>query len=208
MDITKVNHSGVQGMLANIYNVQNQPQNINEGKESEQKLNGVDSVNNEDQSIRSLQSFDIARRIEDRFSPSQELQKAREIGGDLEGGFRDKNSFEKLSNTLRKEGLIDSNEKVAMDYLKNNSSKVSFDEFDRIAANDNHSKEMKGLIDSVVNKMKFVDSVNGGIFLIYFEFLLKNPRYYKPFALFYLSFDTIKIISTEGDLIEYQMLFT
>ena len=164
MDITKVNHSGVQGMLANIYNVQNQPQNINEGKESEQKLNGVDSVNNEDQSIRSLQSFDIARRIEDRFSPSQELQKAREIGGDLEGGFRDKNSFEKLSNTLRKEGLIDSNEKVAMDYLKNNSSKVCFDEFDRIAANDNHSKEMKGLIDSVVNKMKFVDSVNGGIF--------------------------------------------
>ena len=88
MDITKVNHSGVQGMLANIYNVQNQPQNINEGKESEQKLNGVDSVNNEDQSIRSLQSFDIARRIEDRFSPSQELQKAREIGGDLEGGLR------------------------------------------------------------------------------------------------------------------------
>lgn len=165
MDITKINHSGgVQGMLANIYNIENQPRNANESKESEQKLNGVDSVHNKDKSIQSLQSVDITRRIEDRFSPSQELKKAREIGGDLEGGFRDKTSFENLSDTLRKEGLINSNEKVAMDYLKNHSSKVSFDEFDKIAANDDHSKEMQGLIDSVINKMKFVDNVNGGIF--------------------------------------------
>ena len=74
MDITKVNHSGVQGMLANIYNVQNQPQNVN-SKESEQKPNGVDSINNTDRSVQSLQSADITRRIEDRFSPSQELQR-------------------------------------------------------------------------------------------------------------------------------------
>lgn len=31
MDITKINHNGgVQGMLANIYNVENQPRNANE----------------------------------------------------------------------------------------------------------------------------------------------------------------------------------
>ncbi|TLD96565.1 hypothetical protein LS71_005755 [Helicobacter jaachi] len=163
MDITKTNHGGVQGMLANIYNVSNQPQNASESKESDFKFNGVDSVNNKDKSVQSLQSFEITKRIEDRFSPSEELRKAREIGGELEGGFQDKTSFENLASTLRKEGLINSNEKVAMDYLKNNSQKLSFDEFDKIAANDNHSKEMKGLIDSVVNKMKFVDEVNGGI---------------------------------------------
>lgn len=165
MDITKINQSGVQNMLSNIYNVANQPQKApNESNESEQKINGVDSLNNQDRSIQSLQHFDITRRIEDRFSPSTELTKAREIGGQLEGGFRDRTSFENLADTLKNESLINNNERTAMEYLKNNSSKLSFDEFEKIAANDNHSKEMKGLIDSVVNKMKFVDSVNGGIF--------------------------------------------
>ena len=142
MDITKINHSGVQGLLANIYNAPNQPQNI-QSKESEQHLTDVN-------------------RIEDKSSPSAELQKAREIGGELQGGFNDKTSFENLASTLRKKGLISSNEQVAMEYLKKNATKLSFDEFDKIAVNDNHSKEMKGLIDSVVNTMKFVDSVNGG----------------------------------------------
>ncbi|TLD82136.1 hypothetical protein LS68_003825 [Helicobacter sp. MIT 05-5293] len=165
MDITKINQSGVQNMLSNIYNVANQPQKApNESNESEQKINGVDGLNNQDRSIQSLQHFDITRRIDDRFSPSIELTKAREIGGQLEGGFRDKTSFENLADTLKNESLINNNERTAMEYLKNNSSKLSFDEFEKIAANDNHSKEMKGLIDSVVNKMKFVDSVNGGIF--------------------------------------------
>ena len=162
MDITKVNHSGVQGMLANIYNVQIQPQNVN-SKESEQTPNGVDSINNTDRSVQSLQSADITRRIEDRFSPSQELQKAREIGGELEGGFSSKGSFDRLSSILREQGLINSNEQVAMDYLKNHAPKLDFDEFAKIASNDNHSKEMKGLIDSVVKTMDFVDSVNGGV---------------------------------------------
>ena len=163
MDITKINHNGVQGLLANIYNVQNQPQNLNETRESEQKPNGVDSINNSDKSTQSLQYVDIARRMEDRFSPSEELKKAREIGGELEGGFNDKTSFENLSSTLRKQGLINSNEQVAMDYLKNRSSKLDFDEFSKIASNDNHSKEMKGLIDSVIKTMDFVDNVNGGV---------------------------------------------
>lgn len=162
MDITKVSSGSVQGLLANIYNAANQPQNL-QSKESEQHLKGVDSIANQDRSVQSLQYADITRRIEDRFSPSEELQKAREIGGELEGGFNSKTSFENLSNTLKREGLISSNEQVAMDYLKNNATKLSFDEFDKIAANDNHSKEMKGLIDSVINTMKFVDNVNGGI---------------------------------------------
>ncbi len=164
VDITKANHGGVQGLLANIYNVTNQPQNANKTRESEQDINGVDSLHNRDKATHSLQYTDITKRIEDKFSPSQELKKAKEIGGELEGGFKDKTSFENLAKTLKREGLINSNEKVAMDYLKNNSSKLSFDEFEKIAANDNHSKEMKGLIDSVVNKMRFIDSVNGGIF--------------------------------------------
>lgn len=151
MDITKA-HNGTHGLLADIYNTK--AGHTNQTHKSQENPNDIDNV----------KSVDISRRIEDRFSPSQELQKAKEIGGELEGGFRDKTSFENLSNTLRQEGLIDSNEKVAMDYLKNNSSKLSFDEFEKIAANDKHSKEMKGLIDSVVNTMKFVDSVNGGIF--------------------------------------------
>lgn len=162
MDITKMNHSGVQGMLANIYNVANQPQNT-QSRESEEKINGVDSVNNKDNSVSSLQYRDISRRIEDKFSPSEELKKAREIGGELKGGFEDKTSFENLTSTLKREGLIDSNEAVAMDYLKNKSAKLSFDEFEKIASEDTHSKEMKGLIDSAVNKMRFVDNVNGGI---------------------------------------------
>ncbi|WP_295699520.1 hypothetical protein [uncultured Helicobacter sp.] len=161
MDITKINHSGVQGLLANIYNAPNQPQNI-QSKESEQHLKGVDSIHSQDKSMHSLQYADVAKRIEDKFSPSAELQKAREIGGELQGGFNDKTSFENLASTLRKKGLISSNEQVAMEYLKKNATKLSFDEFDKIAVNDNHSKEMKGLIDSVVNTMKFVDSVNGG----------------------------------------------
>lgn len=151
MDITKT-HNGTHGLLADIYNTK--AGHTNQTHKSQENPNDIDNV----------KSVDISRRIEDRFSPSKELQKAKEIGGELEGGFRDKTSFENLSNTLRQEGLINSNEKVAMDYLKNNSSKLSFDEFEKIAANDKHSKEMKGLIDSVVNTMKFVDSVNGGIF--------------------------------------------
>ncbi|RDU60001.1 hypothetical protein [Helicobacter marmotae] len=163
MDITKINHmSGVQGMLANIYNAPNQPQNV-QSKESEQSSKGVDSINNEDRSIQSLQYMDITKRIEDKFSPSEELKKAREIGGELEGGFNDKTSFENLSSMLKKQGLITSNEQVAMDYLKTHAPKLDFDEFAKIAANDNHSKEMKGLIDSVIKTMEFVDDVNGGV---------------------------------------------
>lgn len=165
MDITKINHqSSVQSMLSNIYNASNQPQSIEQSRESEQKLQGVDSIHNQDKALRSLQSVDITKRIEDKFSPSVEFRKAKEIGAELEGGFASKTSFENLSDTLRKEGLINNNEQSAMEYLKSNVSKISFDEFDRIASNDNHTKEMKGWLDSVIHKMKFIDSVNGGIF--------------------------------------------
>lgn len=162
MDISKTN-SGIHPMLSNIYNANNQPNNaINKTADSQNNLNGIDGVNTKDKSNHSLQFVNVEKHTQDRFSPSQEMKKAQEIGGDLQGGFRDKTSFERLSDTLKNNKLINSNEKVAMDYLKNNSSKLSFDEFDKIAANDNHTKEMKGLLDSVIHKMKFVDNVNGG----------------------------------------------
>lgn len=165
MDITKINHqSGVQNLLSSIYNVSNQPQHTAQSRDTEQNIQGVDSIHNQDKTNRSLQSVDVIKRIEDKFSPSAELRKAKEIGGELRGGFGDKASFEKLSNTLKKEGLIDNNEQVAMEYLKNNVSKLSFDEFEKVASNDQHTREMKGWIDSVVHKMKYIDSVNGGIF--------------------------------------------
>lgn len=165
MNITNSYNSSVSGMLANIYNPNAQPPNAQATpiKDNEQGLNGVDSIHKQDKSL-SLQPVDVNKRIEDKFSPSVELQKAKEIGGELEGGFNDKALFENLASTLKREGIINSNEKVAMNYLKNNSSKLSFDEFEKIAANDNHSKEMKGLLDSVIHKMKFVNEVNGGIF--------------------------------------------
>lgn len=165
MDLTKINHSnGVQNMLAGIYNVANQPQNSVQSRDTEQNFQGVDSIHNQDKTNRSLQSIDIAKRIEDKFLPSVELQKAREIGDELRGGFMSKDSFEKLGNTLKKEGLINENERVAMEYLKGNVSKLSFDEFERVASDDQHTREMKGWMDSVVHKMKYIDSVNGGIF--------------------------------------------
>lgn len=165
MDLTKISHpNGVQNMLAGIYNVANQPQNSVQSRDTEQNLQGVDSIHNQDKTNRSLQSIDITRRIEDKFSPSIELQRAREIGDELRGGFASKASFEKLSNTLKKEGLINENEQVAMEYLKSNASKLSFDDFQRVASNDQHTREMRGWIDSVVHKMKYIDSVNGGIF--------------------------------------------
>lgn len=159
MDLTKINHqNGVQNMLAGIYNVINQPQ------DTEQIFQGVDSIHNQDKTNRSLQSKNVAKHIEDKFLPSAELQKAKEIGDDFRAGFASKDSFEKLSNTLKKEGFIDENERVAMEYLKNNTSRLSFDEFERVASNDQHMREMKGWIDSVVHKMKYIDSVNGGVF--------------------------------------------
>lgn len=164
MDIAKTAPTGAQSVFSSIYNAQNAPQNAFITRESAQNVAGIDSLNNTDRTSHSLQLNDVSHRMEDRFYPSKELQKAREIGGELKGGFDNKKAFEDLSNTLAKAGIINANERVAMEYLQKNAPKLSFDEFNKIASNDTHSQEMQGLLNSVVHKLNFIDSVNGGIF--------------------------------------------
>ncbi|MBR2111691.1 MAG: hypothetical protein IJ950_01855 [Helicobacter sp.] len=50
-----------------------------------------------------------------------------------------------------------------MHYLRDNAQKLSFDEFEKIATNDTHSMQMKGLLNSVVHKLHYIDSINDGI---------------------------------------------
>ena len=99
-------------------------------------------------------------RIKDYFEPSSMLKKAKEL---LDAGIITQEDFDHLANTLHKASIINYNELIAMHYLRDNAQKLSFDEFEKIATNDTHSMQMKGLLNSVVHKLHYIDSINGGI---------------------------------------------
>ena len=102
-------------------------------------------------------------RIKDYFEPSSMLKKAKELQEVATDAFGSQEHFDHLANTLHKASIINYNELSAMHYLRNNAQKLSFDEFEKIATNDTHSMQMKGLLNSVVHKLHYIDSINGGI---------------------------------------------
>lgn len=104
-----------------------------------------------------------ALRIKDYFEPSSMLKKAKEVREDAIDAFGSKERFDNLANTLQKASIITHNELSAMRYLRENAQKLSFDEFEKIASNDTHNMQMKGLLDSVVHKLHYIDSINGGV---------------------------------------------
>ena len=104
-----------------------------------------------------------AFRIKDYFEPSSMLKKAQEVREDAVDAFGSKEHFDNLANTLHKASIINYNELSAIHYLRDNAQKLSFDEFEKIASNDTHSMQMKGLLNSVVHKLHYVDSINGGV---------------------------------------------
>lgn len=91
------------------------------------------------------------------------LKKAQEVREDAVDAFGSKEHFDNLANTLHKASIINYNELSAIHYLRDNAQKLSFDEFEKIASNDTHSMQMKGLLNSVVHKLHYVDSINGGV---------------------------------------------
>ena len=91
------------------------------------------------------------------------LKKAKEVREDAIDAFGSKERFDNLANTLQKASIITHNELSAMRYLRENAQKLSFDEFEKIASNDTHNMQMKGLLDSVVHKLHYIDSINGGV---------------------------------------------
>ncbi|WP_066388776.1 hypothetical protein [Helicobacter himalayensis] len=115
------------------------------------------------QTLKDISEIPTAPEIKDYFEASSMLKKSLEIREDVLGAFNSKQSFDNLADTLKMSGLIDYAELSAMRYLRDNSQKLSFDEFEKIASNDVQNLQLKGLLSSVVHKLHYIDAINGGI---------------------------------------------
>ncbi|PAF41327.1 hypothetical protein [Helicobacter sp. 11S03491-1] len=110
----------------------------------------------------SLLENNFHKPIEDSFVPSKEYTKIIELQDQIKGGFKDVNSFVVISEKLHKEGILNNDDMIAVDFLAKESPKPDFDEFNKIMQNDYLSLEMKGLISRLVQKLEMIDYLSKG----------------------------------------------
>ncbi|MDO7253615.1 hypothetical protein [Helicobacter cappadocius] len=103
------------------------------------------------------------RDIKDSFTPSLEYSKILDAKDIVKGGLKDVDSFISMTQTLKKENILNSDDMIAVDFLAKESPKLDFDAFNKIIKNDNLSMEMKGLITTLVQKIEMIDYLSGGV---------------------------------------------
>jgi len=103
------------------------------------------------------------RHIEDTFTPSKELAAAMEAKAYINNGLVDAHSFRAMAQELEKLGVLNKDDMLGVDVLTYNSPDISFRHFSTVLENENLSREMRGLIARLVQKLYMLNYVNGGV---------------------------------------------
>lgn len=101
--------------------------------------------------------------IEDTLSFSPEFSAALQAKSYVNGGLADVNSFMAMAQQLQRDGILNKDEQIAVEFLAKESPRLDLNEFNAMIRNDNLSREMKGLISQLVQKLQMVNYIAGGI---------------------------------------------
>lgn len=114
------------------------------------------------QTSQSPQSIQSLSRLEDTFTPSNELSAAIKAKSYFQNALIDADSFKSIAQRLHNDGVLSADEMIAVDFLSEKSPNISLKDFDAMIKNDNLSREMRGLIAQLVQKIHLMNYLSGG----------------------------------------------
>lgn len=132
-----------------------------------QAAQGVSGVKGLDENLGSAQNpqdpYDSLHKIKDTFTPSKELSAAMNAKSYVKHGLADVDSFKLMARQLQADGVLNRDDMMAVDFLSAKSPNISLQDFDAMIKNDNLSREMRGLISQLVQKLHMVNYISGGL---------------------------------------------
>lgn len=132
-----------------------------------QAVQGVSGVKGLDENLGSAQDpqdpYDSLHKIKDTFTPSKELSAAMNAKSYVKHGLADVDSFKLMARQLQADGVLNRDDMMAVDFLSAKSPNISLQDFDAMIKNDNLSREMRGLISQLVQKLHMVNYISGGL---------------------------------------------
>ena len=129
-----------------------------------QAAQGVSGVKGLDENLGSAQDpYDSLHKIKDTFTPSKELSAAMNAKSYVKHGLADVDSFKLMARHLQADGVLNRDDMMAVDFLSAKSPNISLQDFDAMIKNDNLSREMRGLISQLVQKLHMVNYISGGL---------------------------------------------
>ena len=132
-----------------------------------QAAQGVSWVKGLDENLGSAQDpqdpYDSLHKIKDTFTPSKELSAAMNAKSYVKHGLADVDSFKLMARQLQADGVLNRDDMMAVDFLSAKSPNISLQDFDAMIKNDNLSREMRGLISQLVQKLHMVNYISGGL---------------------------------------------
>lgn len=129
-----------------------------------QAAQGVSGVKGLDENLGSAQDpYDSLHKIKDTFTPSKELSAAMNAKSYVKHGLADVDSFKLMARQLQADGVLNRDDMMAVDFLSAKSPNISLQDFDAMIKNDNLSREMRGLISQLVQKLHMVNYISGGL---------------------------------------------
>lgn len=129
-----------------------------------QAAQGVSGVKGLDENLGSAQDpYDSLHKIKDTFTPSKELSAAMNAKSYVKHGLADVDSFKLMARQLQADGVLNRDDMMAVDFLSAKSPNISLQDFDAMIKNDSLSREMRGLISQLVQKLHMVNYISGGL---------------------------------------------
>ncbi|MGX2972501.1 hypothetical protein [Helicobacter sp. T3_23-1059] len=132
----------------------------NQALELVSQINKISQI--EPNQIQSPQSIQSLERLEDTFTPSNELSAAMRAKSYFQNALIDADSFKSMAQRLHNDGVLSADEMIAVDFLSEKSPNISLKDFDAMIKNDNLSREMRGLIAQLVQKIHLMNYLSGG----------------------------------------------
>ncbi len=152
---TQTNNQTLSELFSNRYNVPQTPQ-----IEQNSTIKPINEVSFDDNGT--SQKSSSLSRIEDTFTPSDELSAAMNAKSYVINGLADINSFRAMANQLQTDGILNRDDMMAVDFLATKSPNISLKDFDSVIRNENLSQEMRGLISQLVQKLHMMNYLSGG----------------------------------------------
>ena len=149
----------LQDFIHDPTNEQNSALNLVSQINQISNINQVRDVQNTTQTQQGVQSIS---RLEDTFTPSDELSAAMRAKSYFKNALIDADSFKAMARQLHNDGVINRDEMMMVDFLSEKSPNISLKDFDSMIKNDNLSREMRGLIAQLVQKIHLMNYLSGG----------------------------------------------
>lgn len=127
------------------------------------QINQISQIEPNQATYEAPQGVQSISRLEDTLTLSDELSAAMRAKSYFKNALIDVDSFKAMAQQLHNDGVINRDEMIAVDFLSEKSPNISLKDFDTMIKNDNLSREMRGLIAQLVQKIHLMNYLSGGV---------------------------------------------